>query len=152
MHDKNGKKLSVGDDISTYMHSGLLTITEINTVPGGDGYLQAKNDQGGSLGYDLATCKVQVSKVRSWKEMAQEALQVQDACNLSGVVHSFSAIITEVRTRLEAEKKGGTDRVNIHPVCVLYSDKIAHLTGTQHMGDDKVSDAYRWAYDVTQKK
>lgn len=83
---------------------------------------------------------------RTWKSMAQEALQVQDACNLSGVVHSFSRIITEVRARLELEGKLSTEVVNQHPVCVLFSDKVAHLTGTQSFGGDSVTNAYKWAH------
>lgn len=83
---------------------------------------------------------------RIWKSMAQEALDVQDACNLSGVVHSFSRIITEVRNRLELDGTIGTEAVNRHPVCILFSDKIAHLTGTQMLGNDAVANAYRWAH------
>jgi hypothetical protein len=84
--------------------------------------------------------------MRTWKELAEQALAVQDACNLSGVVISFATIIKEVRARLEEEKQGGTDNVNTHPVCVLFADKIAHLTGTQSLGNDVVSAAYTWAY------
>ncbi len=65
---------------------------------------------------------------RTMVDLAREALQVQDACNLSGVVHSFSRAITRLRVLLEAEGKGGTDNVNTHPVCVLWADKIASLT------------------------
>jgi hypothetical protein len=81
--------------------------------------------------------------MKTWKEMAEEAYQVQDACNLSGVVHSFSRIISDVRARLELEGRCGTEEVNKHPVCILFADKIAHLTGTQ-LSDSVLRDAYKW--------
>lgn len=68
------------------------------------------------------------------------ALQVQDACNLSGVVHSFSRVMAKIW--VEAHKLGkGTEWANTHPIAVLYADKVAHLTGTQY-SDFTVSDAY----------
>ena len=76
-------------------------------------------------------------------DLAREALQVQDACNLSGVVHSFSRAITRLRALLEAEGKGGTLAVNMHPVCWLWSDKIASLTGSQLGAMSEMTAAYR---------
>lgn len=141
MHDKNGKPLKAGDSIYHALH-GVCLIASID-----NDYMMAEGKRGG-FGYDQVTLiKEGVTKVRTWKELAQEAIHVQVASNLSGVVISFATIISEVRHRLESEGKGGTDNVNNHPICRLYSDKIAHLTGTQSLGNDRVSDAYRWAYD-----
>jgi hypothetical protein len=78
---------------------------------------------------------------------AQQALDVQNACNLSGVVHTFSRVMTF----LWDLDLGGTDAVNTHPIARLYADKIAHLTGTQTLGNDATQDAYRWAYDLIEK-
>lgn len=63
----------------------------------------------------------------------ERAILVQDACNLSGVVHSFSAVITKVRNTLALERNGNysTDDVNRHPICVMYASKIASLTGCE---------------------
>lgn len=61
---------------------------------------------------------------RTLDELMVEALQVQDACNLSGVVHSFSRALTELREN----GINDTDALNNHPISVLYSDKIASLT------------------------
>ncbi len=92
------------------------------------------------------------------KELAQEALNVQDACNLSGVVHSFSRTITELRALLETDGKLSTHEVNTHPVCVLFADKIASLTGMQYLGDAHdayrgpemtFATAYNWAKEIT---
>ena len=55
------------------------------------------------------------------------ALMVQSACNLPGVVHSFSEILS--RLVKEAQEQGkGTDWINTHPICVLFAEQISHLT------------------------
>jgi len=71
--------------------------------------------------------------MKTMKEAAEAALTVQSACNLSGVVHSFSQatdIIWE-----EARKLGkGIDFVNQHPVSRLFAEQISHLTsGTEYI-------------------
>jgi hypothetical protein len=69
---------------------------------------------------------------KSMKELAQEALDVQNACNLSGVVHGFSRAISRLRELLP---NAGTDEINSHPICVAWADKIASLTGIQEFSD-----------------
>jgi hypothetical protein len=76
-------------------------------------------------------------------ELAKEALDVQDACNLSGVVHSFSRAITDLREIARAEGWECTDKINQHPIVVMWSDKIASLTNS-NAGFAK---AYNWACD-----
>ncbi len=144
MHDINGKVLHIGDDV-TCSAFGFCRITDVIEEDNGDreGALVSLTAANGNK----VSCRILLGtlvKVRTWKEMAEEGLAVQDACNLSGVVHSFSRIITEVRNRLEAEGKGGTHNVNTHPVCVIFANKIASLTGQN--GSD-FSEAYRWALD-----
>jgi hypothetical protein len=72
-------------------------------------------------------------------EMAQVALQVQDAVNLSGVVHRFSGVLTEL-WRVANERNEGTLWVNTHPVSVLFADKIADLA--QSRLSQRYSEAY----------
>ena len=60
------------------------------------------------------------------KQDYEDALMVQSACNLSGVVHSFSEILS--RLVKEAQEQGkGTDWINTHPICVLFAEQIKHL-------------------------
>lgn len=60
----------------------------------------------------------------------QAAINIQDACNLSGVVYQFAAVLE--RLWEVASKNGkGTDWVNNHPICVLHSSKIASLTRSE---------------------
>ena len=75
-------------------------------------------------------------------KLAKEALAVQDACNLSGVVHSFAQAMTKLGEVARAEGKG-TEWKNTHPVAVLFADKVAHLTGTQgDFGCARIDAAY----------
>jgi hypothetical protein len=79
--------------------------------------------------------------MKTLKELAQESLDVQNASNLSGVVHGFSRAITDLRAHLESEPGFSTYKLNVHPICQLWSDKIASLTNTQSF-NDVTADAY----------
>ena len=59
----------------------------------------------------------------------QRAIDVQDACNLSGVVHAFSKVMTKIWEEARATGNVSADWVNRHPIAVLYSSKIDELTG-----------------------
>ena len=72
-------------------------------------------------------------------DLAREALLVQDACNLSGVVLGFGRAVVRLRAILEVEGTISTEAVNRHPICVLWANKIESLTGSGF------SLAYGWA-------
>ncbi len=74
------------------------------------------------------------------RHAAREAILVQDACNLSGVVHSFSRVMS-LLSEISNRQRRGTDWKNHHPIAVLYASKIASLTGAE------VSNVYSKAYD-----
>ncbi len=61
-------------------------------------------------------------------DLAQDALDVQDACNLTGVVHGFSRAMTRLR---ELEPGKDTEFYNRHAVSVLWAGKIAQLTACE---------------------
>ena len=73
------------------------------------------------------------------QEASQKALDIQDACNLGGVVLAFHDVIEAVWDEANRQKKG-TDWVNRHPICVLFADKIEQLTGKTNT---TTNDAYR---------
>jgi hypothetical protein len=83
-------------------------------------------------------------KVRTLAQLAQEALDVQGACNLSGVVLGWGRAITELRRNLP---QLGTDEINRHPINRLWADKVAHLTGTQVISGESMA-TFSKAYDV----
>jgi hypothetical protein len=78
--------------------------------------------------------------MKTLKQLAQEALNVQDACNLRGVLRSFHEASVTLGRLPECT---GTEWVNTHPIMMLYADKVASLTGMQ--GDDGSS--WGVAYD-----
>ena len=82
---------------------------------------------------------------RSPAEWAKEALQVQDACNLSGVVHSFARILGEM-----VESGMDTDTYNRHPVSILFARKISSLTGAY--ADDDVNKAWDTCEDMVRQQ
>ncbi len=57
-----------------------------------------------------------------------DALQVQNASNLSGVVKSWAEAMEPIWAEARALGKG-TDYVNTHPVNVLFAEQVYHLTG-----------------------
>lgn len=88
---------------------------------------------------------------RTLKELANEALMVQDACNLSGVVLSWSRAIMRLRTVLGEIQPFDTTTLNEHPINKLWADKVAHLTGTQFEPMSVVSQAYDKVYKLLEE-
>lgn len=54
-----------------------------------------------------------------------DAIEIQDACNLSGVVFSFARVMQ----RICNSTAGDTSVRNHHAIARLYADKIMQLTG-----------------------
>ena len=80
--------------------------------------------------------KTNPTRVRTLREMAQMALAVQDACNLSSVVHSFSEVMADLGRHPECT---GTDWKNRHPIAVMFASKIASLTGCENVGNFSIA-------------
>jgi hypothetical protein len=74
---------------------------------------------------------------RTEQELIKEAIQVQDACNLSGVVHSFSRAMSRLWaiTHADGGENKGTEWVNTHRVARLYASKIQSLSGDVKLHD-----------------
>jgi Tfp pilus assembly PilM family ATPase len=67
---------------------------------------------------------------QSLQQLAKEALEVQDACNLVAVAKCFAVVVSQVRAALnEAGLPSDSVAVNKHPIVRVYADKISHLTG-----------------------
>lgn len=63
---------------------------------------------------------------RSVAELAKEVLEVQNACNLSGVVLSWGEAIVDLRNQSPG---AGTDTINHHPINVMWAAKVNELVG-----------------------
>ena len=57
----------------------------------------------------------------------QSAIDVQSACNLSGIVFSFAKVMKRICNE-RAKGNHGTDWVNTHPIAQMYAVQILHLT------------------------
>jgi hypothetical protein len=75
----------------------------------------------------------------------QEALDVQNACNLGGLIHDFPRVITAVQEDAHALGEG-TAYVNTHPLVRLWLDKLCDLAGMT-VSQRPVLDAYQVARD-----
>lgn len=53
------------------------------------------------------------------------ALDVQSACNGIAVINSLA----EVMPRIKGECGGMTEKMNQHPIVIMYATQIAHLSG-----------------------
>lgn len=80
---------------------------------------------------------------------AGHALDVQFACNLSGVVHSFSRVMSSL-----CKIKPDTDWRNRHPIAVLFATQIASLTRVAAIADDacEYDRAYEWCSRVSKSR
>lgn len=65
------------------------------------------------------------------RKAADEADMIQNGCNLSGIAHAFSRMLTDVLWPAARELNQGTDWVNQHPICVLFIDKMSSLARSQ---------------------
>lgn len=81
--------------------------------------------------------------MRTEQELIMEAIQVQDACNLSGVVQSFAKAIKEL-WQLKNAKSAGTSDINRHRLCRLYADKIKQLAGEVKLHDFSTDNLDTW--------
>lgn len=81
-------------------------------------------------------------ETQSLADVAREAIQIQDACNLSGVAHSFLDAIATIRN-----SASGTREVNTHAIVTLYVSKFASLNGTDCLCSDCM-DAFSKAMDA----
>jgi hypothetical protein len=78
-------------------------------------------------------------RVAYWQK---QALAVQTACNVSGVVHSMAELM---RVLQDAPECQGTDWRNHHPLTVLFSVGIGWLSFGCLCSPDLYGWAYRWA-------
>ena len=77
----------------------------------------------------------QVRDKRTLQQLAQEAMDVQDASNLCGVVQGFARAMLSL-TDLYHDK--GTDFIKSHFITRAWADKVNSLCGIQSIYD------YKW--------
>jgi hypothetical protein len=83
--------------------------------------------------------------MKTMQQLAQDALDVQDACNLLAVVNGMSRALDNLRELGVC----GTDELRSHPVAALWADKIAHLCDAQY---GNVDSKYDKCYELAAQK
>jgi hypothetical protein len=84
---------------------------------------------------------------RTLKDLAQEAIDVQDAVNLSGVALAFGRTM---RRLWAFETGGGTESMNTHPIVRMFLSKMLSLS-RMHDASDGFSEAYKWCLDTVKE-
>ena len=62
------------------------------------------------------------------QEAAQKAIDIQDACNLSGVAFTFAEVVQVICDESKRRNKG-TGWKNTHPIITMFLLKMADLNG-----------------------
>lgn len=77
------------------------------------------------------------------QELAKEAIEVQDACNIGGVSRRFAQVVQEVRQCYSGPAGGAsTGQMNQHPIIQLWASKIHSLVGMGFSEIEEFSKAY----------
>ena len=67
---------------------------------------------------------------KTMQRLAEDAIHVQDACNLLAVANSFAHVVKSVQQNLaESGEECGTDAIRNHPIVQLWADKIYDMVG-----------------------
>jgi hypothetical protein len=78
---------------------------------------------------------------RSLKELAQESLSIQNACNMVGLSLAFRNMLLDLSHHLH-----DGNLVNHHPIVILWLDKFSSLAGIQVLTDPPHNAAISHAY------
>lgn len=62
------------------------------------------------------------------KKQYVDAIQVQDASNIMGVMNSFVILLDLIESEMEVREPGSKLELNRHPLCVMYTSKILSLS------------------------
>lgn len=77
------------------------------------------------------------------KELATEAIVVQDAVNMTGLAYRFARVVDELKAALrENGQPNDTGHVNRHPVVRLWVSKMHELAGMGFSDDARYGEAY----------
>lgn len=86
-------------------------------------------------------------KLKIEADICRNALQVQDAVNLTGVLHSFTQDAVNIRKVVTT----GNDDAARHPAMFLYAVHVAHLTGMGSANVGKYAEAHHYCTTKVQE-
>jgi hypothetical protein len=90
--------------------------------------------------------------MKTLKQLANDAIQMQDACNGLAIANGFGRAMTDLREALnEAGEPTDTDVFRSHPVYRMWASKIHDLAGLGLSDCDRYGDAYKWCSEQAEK-
>jgi hypothetical protein len=75
--------------------------------------------------------------MKTLKELAIEALAIQNASNLCGLVQRWAKVMLELKENLPHL---GTDEINRHPISYMWASKCFELSGSFYDFDIKYTE------------
>ena len=82
--------------------------------------------------------------MKTLQQLAQESLDIQDACNSCGLAQRFAKVMIEL-----GEYTSGTDARNAHPIVKMWISKFEHLAGLdQSMSIEDFNKVYDLAHAI----
>lgn len=85
---------------------------------------------------------------KSLQQLAADAITIQDASNLSGLVYSWAEAMDELR---EVMPTASTETINRHPINKLWAYKVYSLACGEPLdsahADQVFGEAYQWCKD-----
>jgi hypothetical protein len=79
--------------------------------------------------------------MRSLKQLANDAIEVQDACNINAVARGMIRAMDDLR-ELHKGQMFGSYELNAHPVTRLWAHKLADLSNMADTGSELYGHAY----------
>ena len=83
--------------------------------------------------------------MKTLKQLAEDAIQMQDACNGYAIANAYGKTMSDLREALkEAGEPTDTDALRNHPINRMWASKIHDLAGMGLSDTDRYSEAYNW--------
>lgn len=87
--------------------------------------------------------------MKDLKKMVEDALMVQDACNLRGISKSYAKMIEDLVIVLkELNLPYDTMSIRRHPINILWASKICDLAELEIKENNQIEDAYNFCRNV----
>jgi hypothetical protein len=90
--------------------------------------------------------------MRTLKEMAAEAIAIQNACNPLGLTKTFGQVTQELADRLREQGAASTSDICRHPIFRLWASKLHDLAGMGISDTDRYGQAYEACRELAEEK
>lgn len=77
-----------------------------------------------------------MARFNSVRDCAQTARDIQNACNMTGILHTFIEVLTCMK---ELGITG--DELRTHPITIVFLDKLNSLAEIQNLGCERAMNA-----------